>query len=64
MITHETGKQMLEGVDTALGEDLLVRHAETQIEHGNGVLVRGLHGLGDPDCRGCHTGVVNGKTVQ
>ncbi len=64
VIPHETGKQVLKGMDASLGEDLLVGHTETQIEHGNGVLVRGLHGLGHAYRRGFHTGVVNGKTVQ
>src|SRR5690606_13660311 len=64
VITHETGKEVLEGVNAAFGEDLLVRHTETQIEHGYGVLVRGLHSLGHAHCRRFHTGVVNGKTVQ
>ncbi len=64
MVTHKAGKQVLEGVDATLGEDLLVRHTETQIEHGNGVLVRGLHGLGHTYRRRGHASVVNGKTVQ
>ncbi|MNP75792.1 hypothetical protein D3C76_1729090 [compost metagenome] len=64
MIPHETGKQVLQGVDAAFGEDLLVRHAEAQIEHRDGVLARGLHGLGHPHGRGLHTGMVDGKTVQ
>ncbi len=64
LITHKTGEQVLQRMDTALGEDLLVRHTETQVEHGNSVLVRGLHGLGHTHRWRFHTGVVNGKTVQ
>ena len=63
-LSLETGEQVLQRMDTALGEDLLVRYAETQVEHGNGVLVRGLHGLGHTHRRRSHAGVVNGKTVQ
>ncbi len=52
MVTHKTRKQMLQSMNAFSGITSFIGHAETQVEYGNGVAMRRVHGLSNTDSRG------------
>ena len=63
VVTHEASEQVLQRMNAFLRHHFFVWHAEAQIEDGDRVAVRGVHGLRHADCRCFHTGMVDSKAI-